>query len=88
MELIYIKDVLLSKELQTDLSMTAKTRRFAESKIISAKADVESAKLMRETADILNSKAAMQIRYLEVLQYMARSAGNKILFLPLSTSEF
>jgi len=35
--------------------------------VISAKADVESAKLMREAADILSSKAAMQIRYLDVI---------------------
>jgi hypothetical protein len=28
-EQIYIKDMIMSKELQTDLSMTAKTRRLA-----------------------------------------------------------
>ena len=88
MEQIYIKDMILSKELQTDLSMTAKTKRLAESKIISAEADVQSAKLMREAADILSSKAALQIRYLEILQFMAKGAGSKILFLPLSTEEF
>ena len=35
-----------------------------ESKILNAQAEVESAKLMRQTADILSGKAAMQIRYL------------------------
>jgi len=35
--------------------------------VISAKADVESAKLLREAADILDTKAAMQIRYLETI---------------------
>jgi len=39
--------------------MAAKTKRFGESKIISAKADVESAKLLREAADMLDSQAAM-----------------------------
>lgn len=39
--------MILNEELQRDLSMTAKTRRLAESKIISAEADVQSAKLMR-----------------------------------------
>ena len=80
--------MVMSRELQTDLSMTAKTRRLAESKIISAQADVEAAKLMRESADILNSKAAMQIRYLVILQLMSKTEGNKLLFLPLSSHEF
>jgi hypothetical protein len=36
-------------------------------KIISAKADVESAKLIRQSAEFINSNAAMQTRYLETL---------------------
>ena len=63
-EEIFIKDIQLSRELQDSLSSAAKERRLAESKILSAKADVEAAKLMRQAADELNSKAAMQIRYL------------------------
>lgn len=41
------------------MASAAKQRRIGESKVISAKADVESAKLMREAADILDSRAAM-----------------------------
>ena len=41
------------------MSAAAKQKRIAESKIISAQADVESAKLLREAADVLDSKAAM-----------------------------
>ena len=36
---------------------------MAESKIISAQADVEAAKMMRESADILNSSAAVYYLY-------------------------
>ena len=54
----------ITPDLQKDLSMTSKTERLSKAKIISASADVESAKLMHQAADILNSKAAMQIRYL------------------------
>jgi len=39
-EEIFIKDIQLSKDLQDSLSSAAKERRLAESKIISAKADV------------------------------------------------
>lgn len=63
-EQIFIKDMMIDPTLQRDLSMTSKTERLSKAKIISAEADVKSAKLMHEAADILNSKAAMQIRYL------------------------
>jgi erythrocyte band 7 integral membrane protein len=54
-----LKDIRLNQDLQDSLSSAAKERRLAESKLISAQADVESAKLMREASDILNSKTAM-----------------------------
>jgi len=53
--------------LQGAMSAAAKMKRVGESKVISAKADVESAVLYREAADTLDSKAAMQIRYLETI---------------------
>jgi erythrocyte band 7 integral membrane protein len=71
----------LSKDLQESLSSAAKERRLAESKIISAKADVESAKLMRQAAEELNTKAAMQIRYLETLKTVSKS-NTKVIFIP------
>lgn len=46
---------------------------------------VESAKLMRQAADILSSAPAMQIRYLEAMQAMAKSANSKVIFLPGSS---
>lgn len=81
-ESILIKDILLSNELQDSLAQAAKSKRAGESKIITARAEVESAKLMRRAADILASKAAMQIRYLEAMQQMARSANSKVIFMP------
>lgn len=81
-ESILIKDILLSAELQDSLSQAAKSKRAGESKIITAKAEVESAKLMRRAADILASKPAMQIRYLEAMQQMARTSNSKVIFMP------
>jgi hypothetical protein len=37
---------------------------------------------MREASDILNTPAAMQIRYLETLKQMAHESGSKIIFMP------
>lgn len=81
-ESILIKDIVLSPDLQDSLAQAAKSRRIGESKIITAKAEVESAKLMRKAADILESKAAMQIRYLDAMQNMARSSNSKVIFMP------
>ncbi|EGR32261.1 spfh domain band 7 family protein [Ichthyophthirius multifiliis] len=66
-EQIFVKDIQLNKQTQDDMAAIAKQKRIGESKLISNKADVETARLLRETADILDSKAAMQIRYLEII---------------------
>ncbi|KAI8916861.1 hypothetical protein BC831DRAFT_516671, partial [Entophlyctis helioformis] len=92
-ESILIKDLQFSQELQENLSAAAKQKRIGESKVIAAKAEgeskvisaraeVEAAKLMREAADILNTPAAMQIRYLETLGNMAKSGNAKVIFMP------
>lgn len=81
-ESILIKDIIFSNDLQGSLSMAAQSKRIGESKVIAARAEVESAKLMRQAADILSSAPAMQIRYLEAMQAMAKSANSKVIFLP------
>ncbi|KAF2670793.1 stomatin family protein [Microthyrium microscopicum] len=81
-ESMLIRDIVFSSELQESLSMAAQAKRSGEAKVIAARAEVESAKLMRQAADILSSAPAMQIRYLEAMQAMARSANSKVIFLP------
>jgi regulator of protease activity HflC (stomatin/prohibitin superfamily) len=81
-ESMLIKDIIFSQDLQDSLSMAAQSKRTGEAKVIAARAEVESAKLMRQAADILSSAPAMQIRYLEAMQSMAKSANSKVIFLP------
>jgi regulator of protease activity HflC (stomatin/prohibitin superfamily) len=81
-ESMLIRDIIFSQDLQESLSMAAQAKRTGEAKVIAARAEVESAKLMRQAADILSSAPAMQIRYLEAMQQMARSANSKVIFLP------
>lgn len=66
-ENVFIKDMILNEQLQSSLSMAPKLQRIGQSKIISAKADVEAAKLLRQASEMLDSKAAMQIRYFETI---------------------
>ena len=81
-ESMLIKDIIFSEDLQDSLSMAAQSKRIGESKVIAARAEVESAKLMRQAADILSSAPAMQIRYLEAMQAMAKTSNSKVIFLP------
>jgi len=81
-ESMLIKDIIFSQELQDSLSMAAQSKRTGEAKVIQARAEVESAKLMRQAADILSSAPAMQIRYLEAMQAMAKTSGSKVIFMP------
>lgn len=81
-ENIFIKDMNLAPDVQFVLSSAAKERRLAESKIISAKADVDSAKLMKSASEILDNPAAMQIRFLETLNHITKSPNVRVIFLP------
>ncbi|CAG8245747.1 unnamed protein product [Penicillium nalgiovense] len=65
-ESMLIKDIIFSNDLQDSLSMAAQSKRIGESK----------------AADILSSAPAMQIRYLEAMQAMAKTANSKVIFLP------
>jgi erythrocyte band 7 integral membrane protein len=86
-ESILIKDIMFSPELQVSLSSAAQAKRVGESRVIAAKAEVDAAKLMRDAANILNTPAAMQIRYLETLSSMAKNGqGPKTIFMPLDAS--
>ena len=104
---ILIKDIIFSAEVSASLSSAAQQKRIGESKVIAARAEVDSARLMRQAADILASPAAMQIRQLEACTYyfcfkmlfedslfltsfqfpvqsMAKSAGSKVIFVPMN----
>ncbi|EIW61365.1 uncharacterized protein TRAVEDRAFT_34877 [Trametes versicolor FP-101664 SS1] len=80
---ILIKDIIFSAEVSASLSSAAQQKRIGESKVIAARAEVDAARLMRQAADILASPAAMQIRQLEALQTMAKTANSKVVFVPM-----
>ncbi|KAG8956710.1 hypothetical protein FRC04_000188 [Tulasnella sp. 424] len=80
---ILIKDIVFSADVAASLSSAAQQKRIGESKVIAARAEVDAARLMRQAADILASPAAMQIRQLEALQNMAKTASSKVVFVPM-----
>lgn len=86
-ESILLQDIQFSGELQAAISAAAKQQRLGEGKVILAKAEVEAAKLMKQTSEILNTPAAMQMRYLNTLTTMARDGGAKLIFMNESLEE-
>jgi len=79
---VLMQDLIFTPDMQKTLSSAATSRRIAESKVISAQADVVAAKLMRTASDILNTPAAMQIRYLESINSVGKSPNPKVVFYP------
>ncbi|KAI9321809.1 hypothetical protein BX666DRAFT_1905867 [Dichotomocladium elegans] len=86
-ESILIKDLQFTKDLQESLSAAAQAKRVGNAKIISARAEVDSAKLMRTAADILSTPAAMQIRYLETMNTLAKAPNTRVIYLPSSEGD-
>lgn len=85
-ESVQIQDIIIPDNIQKLLASAAIAKREGEAKIIASRADVESAKLMREAADMLNTDAAMQIRLLETYSKLAQSNNAKIIFMPSDSS--
>ncbi|CAO3597741.1 unnamed protein product [Absidia cylindrospora] len=81
-ESILIKDLTFSKELQESLSAAAQAQRVGRSKIIAAKAEVQSASLMRAASDVLSSDVALSIRYLDTMATLSKGPNTRVIFLP------
>lgn len=71
-ENVFLEDILVPPEIENGLSSVARQKRVSQANIINSKADVESAGLMKQSAELLDTKAAMQIRYLELFQELGK----------------
>lgn len=83
---IEIIDITIPPHIQQMLSSSATAESEAQAKLILAKADVQSAHMLREAADQLNTPSAMQIRLLDTYRMIAESENAKIIFLPASAT--
>jgi len=79
---VLLQEIKFTPDLQRTLSSAATAKRLAESKVISAQADVQAAKLMRTASDMLSTPSAMQIRYLESISNVGKAGNPKIVFFP------
>jgi erythrocyte band 7 integral membrane protein len=79
---VLVQDIQLPIEFRGTMSTTAIEKRISEAKLITAQADVESARLMKEMGELLNTNAALQIRYLETLNQISKSGNPKLVLFP------
>lgn len=73
-ESMLIKDIIFSNDLQDSLSMAAQSKRIGESKVIAARAEVESAKLMRQVCE---SKPYQTLHFNKALTNMCLFLGRR-----------
>lgn len=85
-ENVLINDITIPKHIQDLLARSAVATKEGEAELIMAKARVQSAHLMREAADQLNTPAAMQMRQLETYKTLSESQNSKIIFMPNTIS--
>jgi erythrocyte band 7 integral membrane protein len=71
---VFIDELIIPYQTEKDLTSAARQKRLSEAIIISNKADVEAAALMQESAKLLDSKVAMQIRYLEMIKNLGEKS--------------
>lgn len=80
--------MILHPEVQKNMQSAAIQKRLSEATIIEAKANVEAAKMLKETSEILNSNSAMQIRYLETIQNITAKSGSKVMFMNMKGKDW
>jgi len=78
---VLIGDIFLPENVVEDFYTAALARNTAEAKLIHAKAEVQSAKMMHQAGKELDSEAAMQIRYLFSLEEAFNNNNPKELYL-------
>lgn len=80
--MIQITDIKIPAAIERMLSSAATAEREGRAKVVMAQADLEAAKLMRQSSDILGTKGAMQFRLLDTYNKLASHPQTRIVFMP------
>lgn len=80
-ERVEIKDVRLPVQLQRAMAAEAEAAREARAKVIAAEGEQRAAHALKEAADvIIESPAALQLRYLQTLNSISSEKNSTIIF--------
>lgn len=80
-ERVEIKDVRLPKDMQRAMAAEAEATRDARAKVIASEGEMKSSKGLKEAAEVMmESPAALQLRYLQTLHTIAAERNSTIIF--------
>jgi erythrocyte band 7 integral membrane protein len=80
-ERVEVKDVRLPVQMQRSMAAEAEASREARAKVIAAEGEQKASRALKEAADIIvDSPAALQLRYLQTLQSIAAEKNSTIVF--------
>ncbi|CAM6032209.1 unnamed protein product, partial [Sphagnum compactum] len=80
-ERVEIKDVSLPQNLQRAMAAEAESAREARAKVIAAEGELKASRALKEASEILvESPAALQLRYLQTLTTVASEKNSTIIF--------
>ncbi|KAK3106290.1 hypothetical protein FSP39_017031 [Pinctada imbricata] len=80
-ERVEIKDVRLPVQLQRAMAAEAEATREARAKVVAAEGEQNASRALKEAADvIMESPAAMQLRYLQTLGMISGEKNSTIIF--------
>merc|ERR1719420_1231391 len=90
-ERVEVKDVRVPEQLMRAMAAEAEAAREARAKVIAAEGEHKASRALRQAAEvILDSPAALQLRYLQTLNSISAENNSTIIFpVPIDTlSEF
>jgi erythrocyte band 7 integral membrane protein len=80
-ERVEVKDVRLPLNMQRAMAAEAEASRDARAKVIAAEGEQKASRALKEAADvIMDSPAALQLRYLQTLSSIAAEKNSTIIF--------
>lgn len=80
-ERVEIKDVRLPQQLQRAMAAEAEAAREARAKVIAAEGEMKASRALKEASDVLvESPAALQLRYLQTLSSISAEKNSTIIF--------
>jgi erythrocyte band 7 integral membrane protein len=80
-ERVEIKDVRLPVQLQRAMAAEAEAAREARAKVIAAEGEQKASRALKDAADVMvQSPAALQLRYLQTLNTISAEKNSTIIF--------
>ena len=80
-ERVEVKDVRVPESLQRAMAAEAEAAREARAKVIAAEGEHKASRALKQAAEVIvDSPAALQLRYLQTLSHIADESNSTIIF--------